>query len=179
MSRRGNPAPVTNGAYRRPGRGWRAPKRSVRAVASMEVMRHSSTFLLPSSFEATDNLPSSVYALVILNQPLPRFAPLLWERGSPPPPPSDTAYWIFIPFICFYFDLLRSGVLDRGCCLGQQSWGFARMEERTEFLMECRSSFPMMIHGKLGSGLLFFFWLVIVFIVLQFIQKQDGHSRND
>ncbi|KAI0497880.1 hypothetical protein KFK09_021118 [Dendrobium nobile] len=48
----------------------------------MEVMRHASTFLLPSSSEATDDLPSSVHALIILNQRLPGFAPLLWERAK-------------------------------------------------------------------------------------------------
>ncbi|XAR58452.1 Thiamine diphosphokinase [Bertholletia excelsa] len=46
----------------------------------MEVMTHSSSFLLPSL--PTDNGPSLAYALVVLNQRLPRFTPLLWERAQ-------------------------------------------------------------------------------------------------
>ncbi|KAI0510364.1 hypothetical protein KFK09_010965 [Dendrobium nobile] len=48
----------------------------------MEAMRHASTFLLPSSVEIADALSSPAYALVVLNQPLPRFTPLLWERAK-------------------------------------------------------------------------------------------------
>ncbi|KAJ3676163.1 hypothetical protein LUZ60_003575 [Juncus effusus] len=43
----------------------------------MEVMTHSSTFLLPNEPDEMLN-----YALVVLNQPLPRFAPLLWNRAK-------------------------------------------------------------------------------------------------
>ena len=47
------------------------------------TMRHSSAFLLPppSASPATD---AATVALVVLNQPLPRFAPLLWSRGNSP-----------------------------------------------------------------------------------------------
>ncbi|XP_056847834.1 uncharacterized protein LOC108819281 [Raphanus sativus] len=38
----------------------------------MEVMFHSSSFLLPTD--------KARYALVVLNQNLPRFTPLLWEH---------------------------------------------------------------------------------------------------
>ncbi|KAF9669341.1 hypothetical protein SADUNF_Sadunf14G0097600 [Salix dunnii] len=44
----------------------------------MEVMTHSSTFLLPSNHRS----PSVTYALVILNQPLLRFTPLLWNHAQ-------------------------------------------------------------------------------------------------
>lgn len=49
-------------------------------------MRHSSAFLLPSP-SSSSPAPgpaddATVLALVILNQPLPRFAPLLWSRAA-------------------------------------------------------------------------------------------------
>ncbi|KAL5561479.1 hypothetical protein UlMin_031226 [Ulmus minor] len=45
----------------------------------MELMFHSSSFLLPSI--PPDNRPSLTYALVLLNQRLPTFAPLLWKHA--------------------------------------------------------------------------------------------------
>ncbi|XP_073263781.1 thiamine pyrophosphokinase 1 isoform X1 [Populus alba] len=44
----------------------------------MDVMTHSSTFLLPGN----DHGSSVTYALVVLNQRLPRFTPILWDHGS-------------------------------------------------------------------------------------------------
>ncbi|KAF3495548.1 hypothetical protein DY000_02051776, partial [Brassica cretica] len=41
----------------------------------MEVMSHSSSFLLPA-----DEASAKRYALIVLNQNLPRFTPLLWEH---------------------------------------------------------------------------------------------------
>ncbi|WOL10333.1 thiamine pyrophosphokinase 1-like [Canna indica] len=46
----------------------------------MEVMRHTSTFLRPPT-PAADG-PSLAYALVVLNQRLPRFAPVLWNHAK-------------------------------------------------------------------------------------------------
>ncbi|KAJ0054376.1 hypothetical protein Pint_00990 [Pistacia integerrima] len=46
----------------------------------MEVMIHSSTFLLPTN--SSDTHPSLTYALILLNQRLPRFAPLLWNHAQ-------------------------------------------------------------------------------------------------
>ncbi|KAK4482191.1 hypothetical protein RD792_009333, partial [Penstemon davidsonii] len=46
----------------------------------MELMTHSSTFLLPSP--PADDGPALKYALVILNRPLPRFTPLLWKHDG-------------------------------------------------------------------------------------------------
>ncbi|KAE8009507.1 hypothetical protein FH972_005939 [Carpinus fangiana] len=43
----------------------------------MELMSHSSAFLLPTI--PPDHRPSLTYALVVLNQRLPRFTPLLWD----------------------------------------------------------------------------------------------------
>ncbi|TQD72529.1 hypothetical protein C1H46_041936 [Malus baccata] len=45
---------------------------------SMDLMSHSSAFLLPTL--PPNQTPSPTYALVVLNQSLPRFAPLLWNH---------------------------------------------------------------------------------------------------
>ncbi|KAJ6390498.1 hypothetical protein OIU77_024663 [Salix suchowensis] len=44
----------------------------------MDVMIHSSTFLLPGN----DHSSSVTYALVVLNQRLPRFTPILWNHAK-------------------------------------------------------------------------------------------------
>ncbi|GAV87177.1 TPK_catalytic domain-containing protein/TPK_B1_binding domain-containing protein [Cephalotus follicularis] len=46
----------------------------------MDVMSHSSSFLLPDI--PSDHAPSLTYALVLLNQRLPRFTPLLWNHAK-------------------------------------------------------------------------------------------------
>ncbi|WRX09673.1 thiamine pyrophosphokinase [Theobroma cacao] len=46
----------------------------------MDLMHHSSTFLLPTI--PSDHRPSLTYALVVLNQNLPRFTPLLWKHAQ-------------------------------------------------------------------------------------------------
>ncbi|XP_062019700.1 thiamine pyrophosphokinase 1 isoform X2 [Rosa rugosa] len=46
----------------------------------MELMSHSSTFLLPAP--SNQSPPSLTYALVVLNQSLPRFSPLLWSHAQ-------------------------------------------------------------------------------------------------
>ncbi|KAL0320505.1 UNVERIFIED_CONTAM: Thiamine pyrophosphokinase, partial [Sesamum radiatum] len=46
----------------------------------MEVMTHSSNFLLPNP--SADNGPSLTYALLVLNRRLPRFTPLLWKHAQ-------------------------------------------------------------------------------------------------
>ncbi|KAL2238976.1 UNVERIFIED_CONTAM: putative U6 snRNA-associated Sm-like protein LSm4 [Sesamum indicum] len=46
----------------------------------MEVMTHSSSFLLPNP--SADNGPSLTYALLLLNRRLPRFTPLLWKHAQ-------------------------------------------------------------------------------------------------
>ncbi|KAJ9696485.1 hypothetical protein PVL29_008621 [Vitis rotundifolia] len=45
----------------------------------MDLMRHSSAFLLPS---IPDDGPPPTYALVVLNQRLPRFTPLVWKHAQ-------------------------------------------------------------------------------------------------
>ncbi|KAI3449498.1 hypothetical protein Pfo_006163 [Paulownia fortunei] len=46
----------------------------------MELMTHSSTFLLPNP--SADNGPALTYVLVVLNRRLPRFTPLLWKHAQ-------------------------------------------------------------------------------------------------
>ncbi|XP_038681233.1 thiamine pyrophosphokinase 1-like isoform X1 [Tripterygium wilfordii] len=46
----------------------------------MEVMTHSSTFLLPQI--PADQRPSLTYALIVLNQRIPRFTLLLWKHAQ-------------------------------------------------------------------------------------------------
>ncbi|KAI4301398.1 hypothetical protein L6164_034681 [Bauhinia variegata] len=46
----------------------------------MELITHSSNFLLPPTLPSEN--PPLTYALVVLNQSLPRFAPLLWEHAQ-------------------------------------------------------------------------------------------------
>ncbi|KAL7151243.1 hypothetical protein ABFS83_04G018300 [Erythranthe nasuta] len=46
----------------------------------MELMTHSSTFLLPNP--SADNGPAPTYVLVVLNRNLPRFTPLLWKHAQ-------------------------------------------------------------------------------------------------
>ncbi|PKA58436.1 thiamine pyrophosphokinase [Apostasia shenzhenica] len=57
-------------------------RRRIANEAKMEVMRHASTFLHPSLANDNGDWPAPEYALVVLNQHLPRFAPLLWQRAK-------------------------------------------------------------------------------------------------
>ncbi|KAI3732456.1 hypothetical protein L1987_63661 [Smallanthus sonchifolius] len=46
-------------------------------------MAHCSTFLLPPAITDDGNgSPTTTYALIILNQRLPRFSPLLWDHAK-------------------------------------------------------------------------------------------------
>ncbi|OMO63807.1 hypothetical protein CCACVL1_22255 [Corchorus capsularis] len=47
---------------------------------AMELMHHSSSFLLPTI--PPHHRPSLTYALILLNQNLPRFTPLLWKHAQ-------------------------------------------------------------------------------------------------
>ncbi|CAH1447500.1 unnamed protein product [Lactuca virosa] len=49
----------------------------------MAVMTHSSSFLLPPTItDAVNGSSPTTYALIILNQRLPRFSPLLWQHAK-------------------------------------------------------------------------------------------------
>ncbi|KAK8454400.1 hypothetical protein SEVIR_5G447100v4 [Setaria viridis] len=47
----------------------------------LPAMTHSSAFLLPASTPPSNDAATTTYALVVLNQRLPRFAPLIWARA--------------------------------------------------------------------------------------------------
>ncbi|KVH94472.1 Thiamin pyrophosphokinase [Cynara cardunculus var. scolymus] len=52
-------------------------------MAEKLLMTHCSSFLLPPPFTNGKNSSSpTTYALIILNQHLPRFSPLLWDHGN-------------------------------------------------------------------------------------------------
>lgn len=94
-----------------------------------DFMSHSSTFLLPSE----KNQPSSqTDALVILNQRLPRFAPLLWEHGTFWSMDSDFVWFCKV----FFYSQLRF-------CVSQHRCEFALMEVPTASMMKCLCSCPM------------------------------------
>ncbi|RLN27874.1 thiamine pyrophosphokinase 1 [Panicum miliaceum] len=75
------------------------------------TMRHSSAFLLPPPSPSSSPAPGggpaddATVALVVLNQPLPRFAPLLWSRGNRPAPTH--------PGPCAPFEILLVAVIAR------------------------------------------------------------------
>ncbi|XP_057782346.1 thiamine pyrophosphokinase 1 isoform X2 [Salvia miltiorrhiza] len=48
----------------------------------MELMTHSSSFLLPNPQAAADGGAALTYVLVVLNRDLPRFTPLLWKNAQ-------------------------------------------------------------------------------------------------
>lgn len=52
-----------------------------RTIRSMEVMAHSSNFLLPKLHQPAKT-PANNYTLVVLNQQLPRFMPRLWAQAK-------------------------------------------------------------------------------------------------
>ncbi|PWZ19591.1 Thiamine pyrophosphokinase 3 [Zea mays] len=54
------------------------------APTQRPTMRHSSAFLLPSTAPSSPapGPDDAAVAVVVLNQPLPRFAPLLWSRAA-------------------------------------------------------------------------------------------------
>lgn len=67
-----------------------------RLLKKMELMCHCSSFLLPPENPNTTCSLSLKYALVVLNQSLPRFAPLLWDHGissCTTPSSSSLEYW--------------------------------------------------------------------------------------
>lgn len=134
---------------------------------AMDVMTHASAFLLHSI--PPDRCPSLTYALVVLNQPLPRFTPLLWKHGISIP------FLFFFPLTPDFFYLTLHVALRRSrarwpvgfCCVlnwnrwmpvvEQHSYGSARTAERTACTMRCPSSCLMKIRSMFDTGDFFFF----------------------
>jgi len=67
-------------------------------MSAMDVMIHSSSFLLPCDETST----GTRYALVVLNQSLPRFTPLLWEHGT-----DESLYSSEYIWLCFLGVILK------------------------------------------------------------------------
>lgn len=85
---------------------------------AMDVMSHSSAFLLPTI--PADHRPPQTYALVVLNQSLPRFTPLLWNHGTYPAPSLSLSLCVCSFFLFFNFlrnDPVRAYLLFRAAQL--------------------------------------------------------------
>lgn len=116
---------------------------SLSLSSAMEIMFHSSSFLLPS-------IPADEtrYALVVLNQNLPRFTPLLWEHGTCSSffVRNLTLFWELGLFICFEF-LCRTAKL-RLCADG----GANRIYDELPLFFPLEDAFD--IRNRLGFGAL-------------------------
>jgi hypothetical protein len=104
------------------------------------TMTHSSAFLLPS---APADAAATTYALIVLNQRLPRFAPLLWSRGAVTP----------------LFRALYARALPRlpltlclWCFNEQRGCGCARTVAPTASSTACRSSSPTRTRPRSARG---------------------------
>ena len=89
---------------------------SLRRTLAMDLMRHSSAFLLPS---IPDDGPPPTYALVVLNQRLPRFTPLVWKHGTCPIP-----FFFSFFFSSFRFWLRLCLVAEKVVKKEKEIWNF-------------------------------------------------------
>lgn len=112
----------------------------------MEAMSHASTFL---RFPPPE-ISSPSYALVVLNQRLPRFAPLLWSHGE-----------LLIPFLPLSspWDSVGVRIIDDSrlffyflCVCDQQSSVFLPMEGQTVCMMACPIYSLRQIRWKCDTG---------------------------
>lgn len=90
-------------------------------MSAMDVMLHSSSFLLPSN--PVDDTTGTRYALIVLNQSLPRFAPLLWEHGTDDESLYSSEFMTLFFFVGFRFIYLVSNF-----CVEQQNFVSVLME---------------------------------------------------
>lgn len=103
-------------------------------------MCHCSNFLLPpENPNTTASSPSLTYALVILNQSLPRFAPLLWDHGK-----SSSTFSLF----CFFF-LCIDSCIHCFVRILQHRYEFVLMEVLIGCMMKC-------LFSSLNNNLLMF-----------------------
>ncbi|KAH9786372.1 Thiamine pyrophosphokinase 1 [Citrus sinensis] len=137
----------------------------------MELMTHSSSFLLPST--PTDSRPSLTYALVVLNQRLPRFAPLLWQHGAnrvydelpqlfPHEDPSDIRRRYKPDLIKGDMDSIRKEVMDFYASLGTKVVDESHDQDTTDlhkcvaYIRDCtpnleKSNLRILVAGALGG----------------------------
>lgn len=132
----------------------------------MDVMKHSSAFLLPTV--PADHRHSLTYALVVLNQRLPKFTPLLWEHGTLPSP------WLSLSPLPSYgltgdYYCLRDNSVRACVCVEQQNSISVLMEEPTACTMKCLCFFLTKTLWRSEKGIcfsfLFFIYLFIYFNV--------------
>lgn len=133
-------------------------------------MSHSSTFLLPTIPEDPRN--SVTYSLVMLNQRLPRFTPLLWKHGT-------LFFFFFWPFlfhnsgsrsvylICCvtraFFSLCNSSTTTRVCWWRRES-RVRRNASVVPAWWRSRSSTQVLVFLVFCSIIVwFFFWPIIKF----------------
>ena len=122
---------------------------------AMEVMSHSSAFLLPT-IPADHRHPQPYYALVVLNQNLPRFTPLLWKHGTYPAPSlSLCSFFLFLIF----WEMIRC---VRTCYLEQLNFVSVLMEVQTVCMMKCLCSFHKKTPPMFEPGL-FLLWYIYFF----------------
>ncbi|KAB5569445.1 hypothetical protein DKX38_003238 [Salix brachista] len=101
----------------------------------MDVMIHSSTFLLPGN----DHSSSVTYALVVLNQRLPRFTPILWNHGS-----VSLVFFSFFACLraCVSVTMFVLLVFWRRVCVEQHRCGCVLMEVPIGCSTKCLSCSP-------------------------------------
>lgn len=119
-------------------------------------MCHRSSFLLPpppQNENSTSSVATTNYALVILNQNLPRFAPLLWDHGSTYSLLSSSVVvsFVLVDCVCVSF----WGV-QRSCECAQME---APIGSSMKCLFSCLLNKPLLFN----PGSLFFFFLRIFF----------------
>lgn len=134
------------------------PRRPPPSPPSMALptMTHSSAFLLPAGSNKPADAGATTYALIVLNQRLPRFAPLLWARGDASISLFPTASSLpFAPlfagspigFPCF-FSLWCVLI----CCLEQRGCGCARTVAPIASSTACRSCSPTRTRPRSARG---------------------------
>lgn len=132
-------------------------------VSQMDLMHHSSTFLLPTIPQ--HHRPSLTYALVVLNQTLPRFAPLLWKHGTYPASsslfPVPVSVWGFNFFPSLF-------------CLVQLSFVSVLMVAPIVCSMKClcislRKMPPMFDAGFFFLVFIYCFCVCLIMALLKFI----------
>ncbi|KAK2990616.1 hypothetical protein RJ640_019896 [Escallonia rubra] len=110
----------------------------------MDLMTHSSSFLLPTV--PADNGPALTYALVLLNQRLPRFTPLLWKHAQLRLCADGGANRLFDEYkpdvIKGDMDSIRTEVLDFYANLGTKTIDESHDQDTTD-LHKCVSHIPL------------------------------------
>lgn len=129
-------------------------------------MTHCSNFLLPPSpslVESDNSSSSRTYALVVLNQRLPRYTPLLWTHGT------NLLLWLyFIWFLCFN---------SVNFFVEQHVYVYVLMEARIACSMNCLFFFRRKMLLKFGKGSLIYVFFFFVF-AFQFQKLHNFYTMS-